>query len=252
MDSHQSINSFILKWHAAWPEQDVLDVFIPAIDRPLCSAWGAFLYELHQSLFSLEHESVREAKCQWWSQELLAMPGQSARHPLTRFLQTHAVPFESMASPFLALVDLVPVKAGKTEDLFNILSPWAKAVATCEASLFRGSANRADSSAVIGQWLTMRLPEGLKAFDCAMVPMHLQARHQALVSNKPPPALRRDWIHELLANLEDQRPTNWYRLSQHQYTLKRLAALLSRDIPTIGPGHAWATWRAVRTRQCIK
>jgi hypothetical protein len=251
MDSNESIRAFISKWHAAWPEQDVLDVFIPVSERQLCSAWGALLFEMHQSLFGLEHESVREAKCQWWSGELLAMPSQSARHPLTCFLQEHEAGFDGMAAPFLALVDLVPVKAGKTEELFNILAPWADAVAVCEASLFRGSANHADGKVVIGQWLTMRLPEGMTAFDSAMVPMHLQARHQALVSDKPPAALRRDWIHELLANLEDQRPSNWYRLAQHQFTLKRLAALLHRDKPKIGPGHAWAAWRALRTRQPV-
>jgi hypothetical protein len=177
------------------------------------------------------------------------MPTQSARHPLTRFLQTHEAVFEGMATPFLRLVDLVPVKAGQTKGLFEVLSPWAEAVATCEANLFRGSANQADKTAVIGQWLTMRLPEGLTAFDCAMVPMHLQARHQTLVNDNPSTALRRDWINELMANLEDKHPSNWYRLAQQQFTLKRLDALLNRDTAKIGPGHAWVAWRALRSRQ---
>lgn len=251
MDGGDSLKAATAKWHAAWPEQDVLNVFIPAHQRGMVSAWGALLYELHESLFSLEHDTVREAKSLWWTQELLAMSGNGARHPLTRFLQTRNAPFSDMAAPMIELAALVPVKAGGTRDLFQILTPMAQAVSACEAALSGRCSSEADAQSLIGQWLVMRLPHGLAAFDRAMLPMHLLARHQSMASAETTPALRRDWLQELHSVLVGQRPQNWYRLAQLRFTLRRIAVLRHRDTPNIGPAHAWDSWRAVRSGRSV-
>lgn len=247
MDAGDSLQAFTAKWQAAWPEQNILNVFVPAHERARCSAWGALLFELHDSLFGLEHDTVRQAKCLWWSQELLDMSAGGARHPLTRLLQSFSAPFGGMAEPMSELADLVPVKAGQTAELFGRLTPLAQAVSDCEAALFGGSSTQTEAYCVIGQWLIMRLPHGLTAFDRAMLPMHLLARHQALADTETPPALRRDWLQELHGVLAEQRPENWYRLAQSRFVLRRIAVLHHRDTPGITPGHVWDAWRAVRT-----
>lgn len=246
MESGDSLRAFTGKWHAAWPEQDVLAVFVPAGQRELVSAWGALLSELHESLFSLEHDAVRQAKSQWWVQELLAMPGNTARQPLSRFLQGRNAPFNAMAAPMAELAALVPVKAASTGDLFRQLTPLAQAVSACEAALLGTRSGADDVQAIIGQWLSMRLPHGLNAFDRAMLPMHLLARHQVMADAGTPSALRQDWLLELTGVLETQRPENWYRHAQLRFTRRRIAALRHRDTPKIGPGHAWDAWRCVR------
>ena len=140
------------------------------------------------------------------------------------------------------------MKAGRTRDLFQVLTPLAQAVSACEAALFGTRSSEADAQSVIGQWLVMRLPHGLTAFDRAMLPMHLLARHQSMASAAPPPpVLRRDWLQELHSVLVNQRPENWYRLAQLRFTLRRIAVLRYRDTPKIGPGHAWDAWRALRS-----
>ena len=247
MDAGISLQAYAEKWHVAWPEQDVLNVFVSAPERELCSAWGALLFELHDSLFCLEHDTVRQAKCLWWSQELLAMSANSARHPLTRMLQSQDAPFAGLAEPLAALAVQVPVKATQTSALFLALQPLALAVSACEASLFGSRSAQSDAQSIIGQWLVMRLPHGLTAFDRAMLPMHLLARHQAMANTETMPGLRRDWLQELRGVLLKQRPENWYRHAQWRFTLRRIAVLNHRDTPLITPGHAWDAWRAVRS-----
>ncbi len=246
MDSGDSLRAFTAKWHAAWPEQDVLALFVPAGERELVSAWGALLSELHESLFSLEHDAVRQAKSQWWVQELLAMSGKTARQPLARYLQDRNAPFSAMAAPMAELAALVPVKAADTGNLFRQLTPLAQAVSSCEAALLGTRSGAGDAQSIIGQWLSMRLPHGLAAFDRAMLPMHLLARHQATANAETAMALRRDWLQELRGVLETQRPENWYRHAQLRFTLRRITALRHRDTPKIGPGHAWDAWRCAR------
>jgi hypothetical protein len=247
MESGDSLRAFTAKWHAAWPEQDVLAVFVPAGQRELVSAWGALLSELHESLFSLEHDAVRQAKSAWWMQELLAMSDRSARQPLARYLQERNAPFSTMAAQMSELAALVPVKAARTDALFRILTPFAQTAAACEAALLGTRSGAADAQSIIGQWLSMRMPHGLAAFDRAMVPMHLLARHTDLADTGTANAMRRDWLRELQDVLELQQPENWYRRAQLRFTLRRIAAYTHRDSPKIGPGHAWDAWRSVRS-----
>lgn len=247
MESGDSLRAFTGKWHAAWPEQDVLAVFVPAGQRELVSAWGALLSELHESLFCLENDAVRQAKSAWWIQELQAMSGQSARQPLARFLQVRDAPFSAMAAAMAEVAALVPVKTARTDELFRILTPFAEAVAACEAELLGTRSGAADAQSIIGQWLSMRMPHGLAAFDRAMVPMHLLARHPVLADSETAKAMRRDWLRELQGVLERQQPENWYRRAQLRFTLRRIAVFAHRDTPKIGPGHAWDAWRSVRS-----
>lgn len=203
MSDSESLRSFTGKWQALWPEQTVLPVFLPVSLRPQAAAWSALFCELQDCVFAIEQEAVRGPKSLWWADELQRMSDGHARHPLTLSLQQCAAPFAAIAGPMLGLATRVPLRAGSSVQLMQQLQPYSETLAACESSLFGGSANT--DAAVVGiQLLLMRLPGGLQAFDRAMVPMHLLARHQiADVLNE---ALQQDWLKELLALLPEHPP----------------------------------------------
>ncbi|MBP7917380.1 MAG: hypothetical protein KAZ45_02830 [Arenimonas sp.] len=247
MSPGQQLEPFAGKWLAHWPEQAVLEVFTPERLKPAARAWGGLLFELHECAFSLEHEPVRTQKSLWWSQELQAAELGSAKHPITRLLQEYALPFGGLAAPLLGLAQQAPIRAGSSSALAGLLHPFADAVACIEQGLFGGeSASHPDS--VSAQLLLMRLPHGLHAFDRALIPMNLLARHQSLEQVNDEQALLKDWLTELAGLLPAEQGGNWFRAAQTRFSQRRIRQLQSSKAPAISLGHVWDAWRAMRTK----
>ncbi|MFM6989123.1 MAG: hypothetical protein ACKOXG_10735 [Arenimonas sp.] len=248
MDGGDSLQAFAAKWRAVWPEQTVLDLFVPPAQRLPAAAWASLLFELHSAAFTLEHEAVRDGKTGWWSDELQRLQDGAPRHPLTQALADVDAPFAAMAAPMLAVVRDVPILAGDTAALLARLRPFAEAVSACEAAVFASRARAADADALVAEWLVLRLPDGLAAFDRGMLPFHLRARYAAFADNAPPPGLRRDWLVELDAALPRTTAGNWFREAQRRFLRRRIRALAIDSGVRPGPGHVWDAWRAVRLR----
>ena len=243
MSDSESLRSFTGKWQAMWPEQMLLQTFLPANQRPQAAAWSALFCELQECVFALEQEAVRGPKSLWWADELQRMSLGQARHPLTMSLQERAAPFAGIAEPMLALATQVPLRSGTSMQLMQHLQPYSEAVAACESGLFGGT-SETDAAVINIQLLLMRLPGGFQAFDRAMVPMHLLARHQAL--DAPSEALRDDWLTELLTLLPECNAGNPYREAQRRFIRRRLRTLRSGKSPSLTPAYTWDAWRAVR------
>ncbi len=248
MDGGDSLQVFVAKWRAARPEQTVLDVFVPPALKLPALAWSCLLFELQAAAFTQEHDAVREGKTGWWADELQRLQDGEPRHPLTQALAGLDAPFAAMAAPLLATVREVPILAGDTAALFDRLRPFASAALACEAALFNGQLRAEDADALIAEWLVLRLPEGLAAFDRGMLPLHLRARYAAFADNAPPPALRRDWLAELDAALPRAAAGNWFREAQRRFLRRRIKALAADAGIRPGPGHVWDAWRALRSR----
>lgn len=243
MSDTDSLRSFTGKWQAQWPELSLLQGFLPPVTRPLAAAWGALLCELQDCAFAIEQDAVRTPKSMWWADELQRMTARQGRHPLTMALQNTEAGFDRIAGPLLVLSGKVPLRSGNTEALHQQLLPLTTALAETEAALF-GGGNGQDSTIIAVQLLLMRLPDGLQAFDRAMVPMHLLARHQAADALNE--ALQKDWLSELLALLPERHSGNPYREAQRRFIRRRLSAMQSGKTPSLTPGYAWDAWRAVR------
>ncbi|WP_297799066.1 hypothetical protein [Arenimonas sp. GDDSR-1] len=243
MSASDALQSFTGKYQAQWPELSLLQGFLPERCRPLASAWGALLCELQDCAFAIEQEAVRTPKSLWWADELQRMASRQARHPLTIALQDEDAGYDRIAGPLLAVSAKVPLRAGNTEALHRQLLPLTAALAGTEAALF-GGGNGHDSTVIAVQLLLMRLPGGLQAFDRAMVPMHLLARHQAMEA--PTQKLSDDWLGELRALLPEQTAGNAYREAQRRFIRRRLSAMQSGKQPRLTPAYAWDAWRAVR------
>ena len=246
MDGGDSLQAFAAKWRAAWPELTVLDVFVPPAQRLSAAAWASLLFELHSAAFTLEHEAVRDGKVRWWAEELQRLQSGAARHPLTQTLADVDAPFASMAAPMLAVARDVPIRAGDASALFARLRPFAEAVSACENTVFGGQSRAEDTDALIVEWLVLRLPDGLQAFDRGMLPLHLQARHG--LADQAASALRRDWLAELDAGLPQATAGNWFREAQRRFLRRRIRALTADAGIRPGPGHVWDAWRALRSR----
>jgi hypothetical protein len=246
MSPEQQLEPFAGKWLALWPEQAVLDVFTPQRLKSVARAWGSLLFELHECAFSLEHEPVRAQKSLWWSQELHAAELGSAKHPITQLLQEYSLPLGGLAEPLLGLAQQAPIRAGDSRVLAGMLRPFADAVARNEQSLFGGSGvSHPDSISV--QLLLMRLPHGLQAFDRALIPMNLLARHQSLEHINEEQALLSDWLAELTGLLPAEQGGNWFRSAQTRFSQRRIRRFRTINTPGIKPGHVWDAWRAMRS-----
>jgi hypothetical protein len=247
MNSGQAHLPYVDKWQAHWPEQAILDVFVPAPQKPLARLWGGLLFALHESAFVLEHDTVREQKSHWWARELQAAGQGSATHPITQALREFPADYASLAAPMLSLARQAPIRAGDRKALADVLRPFSQAVVRIERQLF-GGRDDSNPDSVSAQWLVMRLPQGLQAFDRGLVPMNLLARHQGLehlIEERP---LLKDWLVDLDGLLPAEPGSNWYRAAQSRFTQRRIRQLRAAKPPGIRPGHAWDAWRAMRVR----
>jgi hypothetical protein len=240
-----TLRHYAEKWLAISPEQTVLSVFVPKALRLRTEAWAALHFELFECVFALQHEPVRLQKSQWWAEELQRLQNQTPRHPITQALIGLDAPFDAIAEPLLKLAPQVPVNCGNTSALIACLTPMARAIDACEAALFNGKASD-NTPSIITHWLCLRMPHGLTAFDRAMLPMHLRARHGEATGDAAHAALKRDWLAEIQGHVPGSEAGNWYREAQRRFTRRRVQALQCDKLPAIQPGHAWDAWRALR------
>lgn len=249
MIPEQALEPFVRKWLALWPEQAVLDVFIPESQKPAAHAWGSLLFELHECAFGLEHDPVREQKSLWWSQELQDAERGSARHPVTQALQRFPGAYGELALPLLNLAQQAPFRAADRGALAGSLRPFAEVIARIEQGLF-GGGEFSHPDTVTAQLLVMRLPHGLQAFDRALIPMNLLARHQSLELIADERALLQDWLADVAGLLPaSERGGNWFRAAQNRFTQRRIRHLQSSKAPGVSPGHVWDAWRAMRSHR---
>lgn len=239
------LDAFAGKWQAAYPEQRVLQGFVAPAELQTFQAWGALQHELQATLFEIEHEPVRLQKSLWWAEELQRLHEGNPRHPVTQALLPNTAAYAGLPGPLAKLSRQLPVQAGNTGQLLQCLMPLASAMASCESALFAG-AQPGDGRQQMLAWLVHRLPHAWTAFDRAMVPLHLVARHQPVVPETVPEALKRDWLSELRGLLPGTAADNWYSEAQRRFLLRRIAALSRMKMPRVGPGHAWDAWRARR------
>jgi 15-cis-phytoene synthase len=241
----ETLRHYTEKWLAMSPEQAVLSVFIPKALRLRTEAWAALHFELFECVFALQHEPVRLQKSQWWAEELQRLQNQAPRHPITQALVDADAPFAALAGPLLATAAQVPINSSNTLALMASLRPLAQALDACETTLFHGNATD-NSQAISAAWLCLRMPHGLAAFDRAMLPMHLRARHGEATGDAAQAALKRDWLAEIQEQVPGSVAGNWYREAQRRFTRRRVQALQCGKVPAIQPGHAWDAWRAMR------
>lgn len=245
MAAHESIDFYVQKWYQLWPESRIIDAFVPNQKLVLCHAWQSLFFELHECAFVLENAVVREQKSLWWANELQNMCTKTASHPIGKILQNFPADYARMAEPFLAIAKQTPIRSSNRHELFLQLLPMSEAIACVEHQLFDGqSMSHVDDITV--QFLLMRLPHGLLAFDQALIPMHLLARHQALHSNTTSNALFNDWLDELSLAIQSTNSGNWYRSAQTAYCRRRVNQLRKNGKVKIQIGHAFDAWRAMR------
>jgi hypothetical protein len=238
------VQAFAQKWLAYWPEQNILTNFVPKAKQPMVLTWFCLLFELHECMFALEHEPVREQKSLWWSQELQTMQKKTAQHPLAIALQHLPVAFNALSQPMLQLSQQTPIRASNTQNLFFRLQPLSEMIAQLEQQLFGGELST--HQAISAQLLLMRLPHGVTAFDQAMIPMHLLARHQCLEQINNTQALMSDWLAEIATIIPAQHSGNGIREAQTRFTQRRLKQLQSQKLPHVQFGHTWDAWRSMR------
>jgi len=241
----ENLDAFVGKWQALNPEQKVLQGFVAASERRTFHAWGSLQYELQATLFEIEHEPVRLQKSLWWAEELQRLNSGSPRHPVTQALSLVSASWADLPGPMAVLSRQLPLRCGNTQQLMDSLLPFARVFAACESALFGGT-QPGDGHTQALSWLVHRLPHAWTAFDRAMVPLHLVARHQPTAAGDVPEALKQDWLLELQRLVPEAAADNWYSEAQRRFTRRRLHALLHSKQPGIGPGHAWDAWRARR------
>lgn len=262
-------DEFVEKWWQREPEMRVADAFCVRADAPLPATdpqnaterlrfkcWGALLGELREALFELHDPGVAAAKRGWWAEELQAIAGGNARHPLGRALaalpQAQAAPWTGMA---LALVGAGgDPRQPDTAQALAALHPLAASVVAVENQLFAvGQAGEAPARALAVHWLLQRLPHGLAAEDGARVPMHLLARHGLTLAQLPlaADALLRDWAGELGAALPAVPGGAFPRRARARFDAARLQRLERRGArggfaEPAALATLWRAWRAAR------
>src|SRR5262245_47654992 len=99
----EAVESFIDKWRARWPEWTVAQVFVPAAQRPVATAWASLLQELTDAAWGGSDARPGEAKLAWWGEELQGWVQGRRRHPLGAVLQRLPAPWAQLAASLPAL-----------------------------------------------------------------------------------------------------------------------------------------------------
>src|SRR5690606_14891514 len=77
-----SLEAFLDKWRARWPEWRIAEVFVPAPRRPATLAWLGLRQELADAAWGGADPRPGAAKLAWWSDELRGWASGRRRHPL--------------------------------------------------------------------------------------------------------------------------------------------------------------------------
>ncbi len=155
-----SLDSFLAKWQAQWPEWGVAEVFLPAAQRQRTRAWLALRGELAEAAWGGEDPTPGAAKLGWWEEELAGWSRGARRHPLGLVLQKLPVDWRALAAGIPALRASRSPEGDRAAALRG-LAPFAGAVTTVSAELFDAALPapaQAMADALLAEWV-LRLPE---------------------------------------------------------------------------------------------
>lgn len=133
-------SAFVDKWRAAWPEWAIAEVFLPAPQRAVTTAWSVLQIELQDAAWGGTDARPGEAKLGWWMEELDGWAQGRRRHPLGAVLQRFDAGWSSLARslPGLAATRDRPATAAEA---LEMLAPPAHAAAGVEAAILGGAAH---------------------------------------------------------------------------------------------------------------
>jgi len=270
--------AFEQKWVAAFPENNVLRVFLSPSDRVLNAAFACLIFELEQTALHIAEAQIAATKLNWWSEELARASAQQARHPITQTLFADAR--ASVIAPDLwqALVRGAASQLG-VESSADFATQTAQAqsfsspLARIEHQLFfadsadRDSGTRvAASLAACAQLLRQlaMLPQELQQGRLPL-PLSLLARHQLnrenlLIASAQRSAAIRDYLNTLTAEIRAALALDTVLgVSRHARARLDLALIqralrhadplqaLSNDPGTSPWRTLWFGWSAART-----
>ncbi|MDQ3057459.1 MAG: phytoene/squalene synthase family protein [Pseudomonadota bacterium] len=132
----EALDGFIAKWRARWPEWSIAEVFVPASQRGIVLAWFSLLQELTDAAWRGDDPAPGLAKLAWWQEELQGWSQGRRRHPLGVVLQSHPVPWMTLANALPELRDSRTLPHGIDQAFFGLRS-FAEAAAMIEAVLFQ-------------------------------------------------------------------------------------------------------------------
>ena len=161
MSDDISLDGFLDKWRARWPEWAVAEVFVPAGQRERAWAWFSLRDELAEAAWGGADPRPGDAKLGWWAEELDGWTRGARRHPLGLVLQKAPAPWTSLASCLPAL-RASRERPRDLEAAMFALEPYAEAVAGVAQHLF-GSAAPAPARNVVVSLLAERVlghPDG--------------------------------------------------------------------------------------------
>ena len=235
-DAAGTLQAFLDKWRARWPEWAVAEVFVPAAMRERSLAWASLLQELADAAWGGADPRPGLAKLGWWQEELQGWSRGVRRHPLGLVLQPVAAPWSQLA----AVLDSLPAareRAGDPDEALALVMPSARAAAAVEAALFGADPAGAaeDEAALVAGWLLQSrffhdqdshvplsvLAAAGEADPVAAWATTLRRHWPGVVSIHRP---RRIWTAVALARLETGDPRQ----------------------PRSGWSTLWRTWRAAR------
>ena len=240
-DTEQAaLDSFVSKWRQRWPEWTVVEVFVPAAQRPVALAWASLLQELGDAAWGGGDARPGEAKLAWWQEELEGWSLGRRRHPLGIALQRLQAPWKrlSEAIPGLRASRERPRDLGEA---YGMLEELAATIAAVEQALFPPPPGVTCDGAVERDAVSAALLQSrcLQAGD-AHVPLAVFAR----AGEGDPVAM---WAHQL----RQRWPTHPSAcLPRRLWT--RLARARLRHVDPTRPLKPWAAlllgWRAARRR----
>lgn len=196
MTDASSLDGFLDKWRAQWPEWSVAEGFLPVAQRQRASAWLALRGELAEAAWGGEDPTPGAAKLGWWEDELAGWSRGARRHPLGLVLQKQPVDWRALAAGIPALRASRSPEGDRAAALRG-LEPFAGAVSVVSAQLFDAASpasTAAMADALLAEWV-LRLPErGVPAAGTdvpgllALPPLRAGARperlHAALVRGR--------------------------------------------------------------------
>ena len=130
MNDQASLDAFLDKWRARWPEWRIAEAFVPARERAATLAWLALRQELADAAWGGADARPGAAKLAWWSDELAGWAQGRRRHPLGLALQRLPAPWAALAAslPLLgAARELPQASASGLASMRAALAPFVDA-----------------------------------------------------------------------------------------------------------------------------
>lgn len=204
MSETETLDGFIGKWQARWPEWAAAEPMIHVAHRTRARAWFALRDELLEAAWSGQDSRPGEAKLGWWAEELDGWSRGARRHPLGNALQSVPAPWSNLAACLPALRASRERPHSLDDALFS-LEPYAEALAGIGQHLFD-----ADSPAPAHSVVVSLLAERVQRFPDTSTPLgDLDARGWArgLLAQWPPPGdgTRPGRIHAAIVRARLQR-----------------------------------------------